>query len=53
MKSIMKILPKEADFQSSEGETLRELFAVAILRSLTPMERNQVLRRVAAEDEVR
>lgn len=37
-------LPKIEDYLASNGAELRSLFAVAVLRALTPMERNAVLK---------
>ena len=36
--------PDVKDYTSSTGETLRELFALAVLRALSPMERASVIR---------
>lgn len=35
-------LPKIKDYKASNGAELRTLFAVAVLRALTPYERNAV-----------
>jgi len=44
----MKQLPKIEDFKANNGAELRELFALSILRALTPMERNSVLKALVA-----
>lgn len=43
-ETSMPQLPKIEDFKSSDGEELRQLFALSVLRALTPMERNSVLK---------
>lgn len=39
----MTELPDQKDYLASNGKPLRELYAIAVLRSLTPMERASVL----------
>jgi hypothetical protein len=39
----MTELPDKKDFVASNGKPLRELYAIAVLRALTPMERAAVL----------
>lgn len=39
-----KKLPEIKSFKTKDGKELRELFALSVMRALTPMERNQVLK---------
>jgi len=39
----MKNMPKIENYRTHDGQELRELFALAVLRTLTPMELNSVI----------